>query len=375
MKKIFIIIVLILINSLSYGQSIEDLYNNEEYKEIVKFENQADILTANQLYMIGFSFFQLEKHEKAIDFYDKAIQKGLLDGYVHFEKGMALQNTKRVNEAIREFEKAMITEPKNEEYIIELGFAYYSLEKYDSAVAVFEKAVKLQDTIVIPYYMVPHIYHILKDYNKALAGFYEALNNIKKENKFYLLTLINIGKIEYMFTKNYIKAADAYTKALELAPLDYELYPKLMKAYNGAGKYIEANKQFDKYKTAYFKKELPKELAEYSNVAIDEEIWNEKVITVYKFYKEAKNKNDTCNQVYVLNKADNKINRTFVIQKTNSEPDIFTLCENDISGGTQTEYPYSWKNDNITSGDIKKGVKLILEGKMKPKTINNLFKK
>ena len=80
MRKTATFILTILLYSFSYGQTITELYNNKNYQELVKLEKKADKLTPDELYMVGFAFFQLESDNKAIEFYDKAIAKGLDNG-------------------------------------------------------------------------------------------------------------------------------------------------------------------------------------------------------------------------------------------------------------------------------------------------------
>ena len=91
MKFFFKLILFFLVFSFLYGQTIEELYNKKDYKSLVKLETTADKLSPEELYMIGYAFFQLENDAKAIEFYEKAIVKGLNDGAVHFYKGLALR--------------------------------------------------------------------------------------------------------------------------------------------------------------------------------------------------------------------------------------------------------------------------------------------
>lgn len=64
--------------------------------------------------MVGFAFFQLENDDKAIEFYDKAIAKGLDNGSVHFYKGLSLCYQKKYDEALIETEISLKKEPNNQ---------------------------------------------------------------------------------------------------------------------------------------------------------------------------------------------------------------------------------------------------------------------
>lgn len=63
--------------SFSYGQTVKELFKEKNYRESIKLESKAAQFNAEELYLIGYSFFRLENDQKAIEFYDKAIAKGL----------------------------------------------------------------------------------------------------------------------------------------------------------------------------------------------------------------------------------------------------------------------------------------------------------
>ncbi len=124
MKKIISFTLTILFYSISYGQTVLELYDSKNYKELVKQENKADNLTSEELYMVGFAFFQLENDSKAIEFYDKAINKGYDNGSVHFYKGLSLTYQKKYDEALKEIDISLKKEPTNQEFMNQKGDIY-----------------------------------------------------------------------------------------------------------------------------------------------------------------------------------------------------------------------------------------------------------
>jgi len=368
MRKITLITLTIWFYSFSYGQTVTELYSNKNYQELVKLENKADKLTQDELYMVGFAFYQLENDSKAIEFYDKAIAKGLDDGSVHFYKGLSLRYVKKEEEAMKEIEIAIQREPTNQEFLNEKGVIYYNQNQLDKALAVFEQAKKLPNTYGEPFYWVAQIYHEKEDFSKALTLFYEAEKNIPKTNSHYLKTLQSIGQLEYTFTKDYLKSAKAYAQVIKLNPKDYVYYPKLIKAYNAEKEYVKADSIFGLMKVAYNNKELPKEDMEFKTEAIDEFEWNGQKIIIYKYLIDPQVSLDISYKVYLLSETENKIKRTFMVEKTSQNPDgvRHLLCEKDKKTFTHITYPYGWKTDAIPLDDLKKAVLLVLEGKMEP---------
>lgn len=205
-----------LICSSTYGQNATELYNVRDFQGLIKLESQSKKLTADELYMVGFAFFQTENDAKAIEFYDKAMAKGLNNGSVHFYKGLSLRYLKKYDEALKEIDKSLKLEPTNQEYMNEKGIVYYSQNELDKAMLIFEEAKKLPNTFPEPYYWVARIYHEKEDFNNALPAYYEAEKNLGKDNSHYFNTLTTIGQLEYTLKKDYKKSAMAYEKGVIL---------------------------------------------------------------------------------------------------------------------------------------------------------------
>lgn len=373
MHRFLISILATLLCSFLSAQTALELYNNRNYHELVKLEKTADKLKPDELYMVGFAFFQLENDAKAITFYDKAINKGLDDGAVHFYKGLSLRYLKKYEEAMAEIDIAIIKEPTNQEVFNEKGLIYYYQRQQDEALKVFEQAKKLPKTYPEPFYWVAHIYHEKQEYKKALALYYEALEILPKENSYYLDVLTSIGQIEYVLTKDYTKSAQAYVKAITLAPKNYELYPKLIKAYNGGKEFAKADSVFGLLKAAYNNNELSEDEMKFKSTAIDEYQWNGQGLTVYKYFNDPKESLDISYKVYLLNLEGNKVERTFMVEQTIQLPGgpKHLLCEKDKKTNAHITYLYGWDTDFIPLDDLKKAVGLVLDGKMKPGASSN----
>lgn len=44
--------------SFAYTQTVKELYNENKYDELVKYEQKADALTGEELYMVGLAFYE-----------------------------------------------------------------------------------------------------------------------------------------------------------------------------------------------------------------------------------------------------------------------------------------------------------------------------
>ncbi len=374
MRFILTLILTGLSCSLTYGQTITDLYNKKDFQALVKYEDKAAQLAPQELYMVGFAFFQLENDNKAIEFYDKAISKGLDSAFVHYDKAIALRYAKRFDESIKAFDIAIKKAPDNQMYMSEKGFSYYYGDEIDKALAVFLEAQKLPNDFYAPFYMVGHIYNMKNEFDKALKEFYNGLPRIAKDNKYYISTLADIGRLEYTWTKNYDKSITAYREAIQLSPENYELYPKLIKAYNANKEYAKADSVFDLMRTAYEKKELGEEELKFGNAPVDEYEWNGQRVIIYKYFVVPQKTLDLSFKIYLQNREGDKVERTFMIEKTiqlEKNGAKHLLCERVKKTGGHITYPYGWSEDNIPVEDIRKAVGQVLDGKMNPAASSN----
>ncbi|WP_264520595.1 tetratricopeptide repeat protein [Flavobacterium sp. N1994] len=364
MRKIILSIITVFVYPQFYGQTVAALYDQKEYEALIKLEDKADALTGEELYQVGFAFFQLENDDKAISFYDKAIAKGFDNALTHFYKGVALTFLRKYPEALIEVDMALKKEPNNQEYMNQKGLIYKYQGKEDKALDYFEEATRFPNTFGEPYFWVAYIYHGKQDYEKALKLYYVAAQKVPKQNTYYVNTLLFIGQLEYTFTQNYQKSAKAYAEAIALKPKDYNNYPKLIKAYNAAKEYAKADAVFDLLKAAYKNNELPKEFTKYKTVAIDEYEWNKQRLLVYKSLEDPKEALDVSYTINLLNPNGDKVLRKFTVEKTiqiaNGNRHVF--CE--VQEESHLTYPYGWKTDTIPLEDIKKAITQVLEGSL-----------
>jgi tetratricopeptide (TPR) repeat protein len=363
----------ILICSFSYAQTATELYKNRNYQELIKLEKKADQLKPDELYMVGFAFFQLGNDTKAIECYDKALAKGLDSGFVHFYKGLSLCYQKKYDEALKEVETSLKKEPSNQEYLNQKALIYRYQGQEDKALVYFEEATKLPNTYGEPFFWVAYIYHGKQDFKKALDLYYIALDSVPQRNSYYLETLKNIGQLEYTHTKNYLRSANAYAQAINFEPNNYELYYKLMKSYNAAKEYTKADSLFGIVKIAFENEKLPKNDMEIKTIAIAQFDWNGQAAVIRRSLIDPKKSLDISYKVFLLSKDGDKVERRFVVEKTiqlEKDGANHLLCEQ----GKKSEhftYPYGWSKDTIHPDELEKAVRLVLDGKMTPAASSN----
>lgn len=361
-----------LLACLAYGsigaQTLEELYNKSDYKSLIEYEAKADELSNKDLFYVGYAFFQLENDKKAVEMYDKAIEKGLDDDIIYLYKGLSLRYDKQFDKAIESFKLAVNRNPNGQKNYTELANCFYLQSQYDSALVYFYKARELEFEHGDPYFKIPLIHHIQEDYEKALDEYRLSAALIDKTDPVYVKLQASIGQLEYAVYENYEKAIGAYSKAISQAPTNYDLYPKLIKAYYANEDYDEGNDLFEIMKKEYENGGLPDTYQKYGNAPIAEFDWNGQTVSVFKYFKEPTETLDLMYKIYLLSKDGKSVERTLMTEKTlqfEEDGPKHLLCERGKAGEHHT-YPYGWSTDQIDFPGLKKAVIAVLNKKTSP---------
>lgn len=373
--KVHITLTIILTSlvGLLNAQTVEELYSKRDFKELIKFADKTEELTKEQLYCVGYAFFQLENDKKAIEMYDKAISKGLDDDYIYLYKGLSLRYDQQFDKAVETFKIAIEKNPIGQKNYTELGNTYYYQKKYDSALVYFRKAREMEFELGDPYFKVPDVYHIQQEFKKALEEYYISASLINKEDPTYVEILKSIGLLEYADTKNYPKSIKAYSEVLSIVPNEYNLYAKLIKAYYANENYVKGDSLFSILKTKYEKNELPKEMQKIKGETVDEFTWNGQRVSAMKYYKTPTEFAEPIYQFFLIDKTGTKVEKKILTEKTSLDLDEtkHILCGIDKETGTHYTYPIGWKTDEIDYKKLKEYVILILDGKLKSQASSN----
>ena len=96
------------------------------------------------------------------------------------EIGNSFMSSKKYNNAIEAYKKAIEMDPKNGQPYSNLGFVYYRLGKYDFAVLLYKKSIDLLDSAqdkAVSWNMLGDAYRRLGDYGNALAAYKKSGEN------------------------------------------------------------------------------------------------------------------------------------------------------------------------------------------------------
>ncbi|MCE7059218.1 tetratricopeptide repeat protein [Dyadobacter sp. CY343] len=103
----------------------------------------SDSLYAVAYNKLGLTNLALNKIEKAIEEYDRAINKTDQLAEIYFNRGEANRLQGNLKKAISDFRRATALDPKNPAYNIQLGITLEKDERYADAIVAFSEAIKI----------------------------------------------------------------------------------------------------------------------------------------------------------------------------------------------------------------------------------------
>jgi len=188
------------------------------FAEPLLFDRAVEIKPdlAEAYYNRGIALQGLKLLEEAIDSYDRAIEikPDLAEAY--YNRGIALQELKRLEEVIDSYDRAIQIKPDLAEAYSNRGNALKELKRLDDAVASYDRAIEIKPNLAEAYYNRGIALKELKRYEEALASYDHAIE-IKPD---YAEAYSNRG-IALRDLKRLDEAIASHNKVLELRP-DYE---------------------------------------------------------------------------------------------------------------------------------------------------------
>ncbi len=152
---------------------------------------------------------------------------------MHFDKGTEYMIIEKWDKAIVEFNKAIELNPKLTGAYVMRGRAYHEKGQYNKAIADYTQALQLNPKADAAYYNRGLLFHKKQQYDKAIADYTQAINIKPKSANAYH----NRGNV-YFDKQQYDKAIADYDLAIKLIPKDAIPY------YNRGGIHLK-KKRYD----------------------------------------------------------------------------------------------------------------------------------
>ena len=163
----------------------------------------------------GMALFNLSRYDEALQYFDKAIDLEPDIAEYWGKKGDVLYELSRYEEALKCCEEAIDLEPNNAEYWGKKGDALYKLSRYEEALQCFDKAIDLEPNNAEYWEKKGGVLYKLSRYREALKYTNEALHNAELWGK--------KGDTSYKLS-NYKTAIKCYDQAIKLEPNNAEYW-------------------------------------------------------------------------------------------------------------------------------------------------------
>src|SRR5215472_4882952 len=207
------------------------------YGQILKVQpNHFD-----SLHLVGVIYAQRGNHVESVRQIDLALKINPKAAYAHQNRGLALQELKRLDDALASYDKAIALKPDYAEAFNNRSLALRELKRFDEALVSFEQAIALKPDSAEAFINRGVALHELRRLDEALASYDKAIA-LKPD---YAEAFRNRG-VALQDLKRLDEALASYDKAIALKPDSAE-------AFNYRGNTLQALNRLDDALASYDK--------------------------------------------------------------------------------------------------------------------------
>ncbi len=171
----------------------------------------------NRYFYLGGENLDDGNYQKALDFYDKAIEIYKRDGALYYNRALAKYELGDFKGAIEDYKEALKYEDKMRAAVthLNLGNAYKEIEKFEKALIHFNKAISIKPNEVLYYRNRGSLFFNQEKWDEALKDYETAkVKYLKKKENIDEYFHNDIGFIHFNLG-SFQLAIDNYEKAIE----------------------------------------------------------------------------------------------------------------------------------------------------------------
>ena len=230
----------------AYIDKADHFLTKDNFKTAIEYYTYATEIeykkNKNAYIKIAEIYYQLEKYDKAIEFYHKIEHKGEKE---YFRIGEIFLKKKDYNKTIEYYNKILKLNQENEKALFAQGAVYVEMQKYQKAIDIYHQIIVLNPKNDEAYINMANLYFVDKKYKEAVKYYQKAINlnhkiNIIRSRDLAFKKLKKMpNDIKDYYKKgsqsnkvgNYTTAIRYLEKAKELNSVDYKIYNALGEAY------------------------------------------------------------------------------------------------------------------------------------------------
>ena len=131
-------------------------------------QRQEWLASADGLCLTGLVFLWTEDYEKALSYFEKAVEKNPHHAYAYFFIGDCNHRLGRYTEAIEAYKQAIRIKPDYAETHYNLGLAYDKLGRYTEAIEAYKQAIRIKPDYAEAHFGLGVVYLVVGDKGSAL---------------------------------------------------------------------------------------------------------------------------------------------------------------------------------------------------------------
>jgi serine/threonine protein kinase/predicted Zn-dependent protease len=231
-------------NYAAWGELAQIYLKNNQYAEAL--DPLARSIRANRddaslRYQKGWALYNLKKYDEARKAFDEVIDIKFNHSQAWYQKGNCFVQLKKYNNALEAYDKAVTFDPQYFSAWYSKATILKTMNKYEEALQAYEKTISIRSNFWQAWYDRGWILHQLKQYNLAITSFDRALK-LQPNNH---LIWYNRGNSAYNLGE-YQLAITSYQKTVTLRQ-DFSIArASLGNAYLNNQQYSEAIATFDR---------------------------------------------------------------------------------------------------------------------------------
>lgn len=346
-------------------QKFDELVKAENFAEAVKFEAQADKLTPEQVFRLGFAFYALNQKQKAITYFDKAVAQGNSNAVVPFYKGLALMDLTDYPAAIKSFDLALAKRPRYPVFLESAARANALAKRPAQAIKLCRSAIQQAGCPEEVFKLLREVASQQGDPQAALTQLTSLRDSVSGLDENYRLLLTEIGTVCNGPLKDYPRAIRTFQELTARYRTDYHGQRSLLWAYNNAGKYAAADSVFQILRQAFLVDKLPADMTRAQNTPVYFFSWRNQLVVVSRYYVTTKEALRPVYRIMLFDEKQADVERSLVIElrsETAQEMGIpYSLAERGIGSSMHRAYGVYWKSDVIPVNEIEAAVTKVLD--------------
>jgi len=182
-------------------------------------KESEEILKTQDYFNKGGALGDLGRHDEALEMFDKAIEINPQFDKAYYNKGLALGNLGRCEEAIEMFDKTIEINPQDAKAYYNKGVILGKLGRHEEAIEMFDNAIEIDPQNVSAYLNKGSALGDLGRQEEAIAIYDKAIEINPQDADVYYNKGVALGDLG-----RYKEAIEMFDKAIEIDPLDAGAY-------------------------------------------------------------------------------------------------------------------------------------------------------